>query len=106
MEVHRELGSGFLEKVYENALAMELARRGLRIERQKPVTVYYKAEVVGEYQADLIVENVVLVELKSVENMANVHYSQMANYLKATGMNVGLLINFGAPSLEWKRMVN
>ena len=106
MEVHRELGSGFLEKVYENALAVELARRGLRIERQKPVTVYYKAEVVGEYQADLIVENVVLVELKSVENMANVHYSQMANYLKATGMNVGLLINFGAPSLEWKRMVN
>ena len=106
MKVHREPGSEFLEKVYENALAVELARRGLGIERQKPVTVHYKAEAVGEYQADLVVENVVLVELKSVEKMANAHYSQMVNYLKATGMNVGFLINFGAPSLEWKRVVN
>lgn len=106
MDVHNELGNGFLEKVYENALVIELRQRGLKIERQKPITVYYKTEVVGEYQADLIVEEAVLVELKCVEKMIGAHYSQLANYLKATGIKVGLLINFGASSLEWKRMVN
>ena len=104
-EVNRLLGPGFLEKVYENALLVELKRRGLRAEAQVPVPVSYKSEVVGEYVADIIVEGKVLVELKTVEQLDRIHEAQLLNYLKATGIEVGLLVNFKHAKAEIKRMV-
>ena len=105
-EVNKVLGSGFLEKVYENALLMELRRRGLNAEAQVPIQVSYKAEVVGEYFADIVVENNVVLELKAVQHLDKVHEAQILNYLKATGYKVGLLINFTHPRAEIKRFVN
>jgi GxxExxY protein len=104
-EVNRILGPGFLEKVYENALLLELKRRGLNADSQVPIKVFYKETVVGEYVADLLVEGKVIVELKTVEKLDKVHEAQMLNYLKATGMQVGLLVNFRHPKAEIKRMV-
>ena len=104
-EVNRILGSGFLEKVYENALLIELKRRGIKAESQVPIKVLYKEEVVGEYIADLLVEDKVIVELKTVENIDKVHEAQLLNYLKATGIRVGILVNFKHPKAEIKRMV-
>ncbi len=104
-EVNRILGSGFLEKVYENALLVELKRRGIKAESQVPIKVLYKEEVVGEYIADLLVEDKVIVELKTVENIDKVHEAQLLNYLKATGIRVGILVNFKHPKAEIKRMV-
>lgn len=104
-EVNRVLGPGFLEKVYENALLVELRKRGLRAESQVPIKVKYKGEVVGDYFADLVVERQVIIELKTVENLQNIHEAQMLNYLKATGMKLGLLVNFKHTKAEIKRMV-
>lgn len=104
-EVNRILGSGFLEKVYENALLVELKERGLHAESQIPVRVFYKKKVVGEYIIDILVEKKVIVELKTVEKFDNVHEAQLLNYLKASGIQVGLLINFKHPKVEVKRMV-
>lgn len=104
-EVNRVLGSGFLEKVYENALLVELRERGLYVESQIPVKVFYKKKVVGEYVIDILVEKKVIVELKTVERFDNVHKAQLLNYLKASGIKVGLLINFKHPKVEIKRMV-
>lgn len=104
-EVNRILGSGFLEKVYENALLIELKERGLNAESQVPVKVFYKKKVVGEYIIDILVEKKVVVELKTVEKFDNVHEAQLLNYLKASGIQVGLLINFKHPKVEIKRMV-
>jgi len=104
-EVNRILGSGFLEKVYENALLIELKERGLNAESQVPVKVFYKKKVVGEYIIDILVEKKVIVELKTVEKFDNVHEAQLLNYLKASGIQVGLLINFKHPKVEIKRMV-
>ncbi len=104
-EVNRVLGPGFLEKVYENALLVELRKRGLRAESQVPIKVKYKGEVVGDYFADLVVERQVIIELKTVENLQNIHEAQMLNYLKATGMKIGLLVNFKHTKAEIKRMV-
>ena len=104
--VQNKLGTGFLEKVYENALAVELRRAGLFVEQQKGVKVVYDGIVVGEYCADLLVEHCVLVELKVVKEFDDIHMAQCLNYLKATGLRVCLLINFGAPSVEVKRLVN
>jgi GxxExxY protein len=101
-EVHGVLGSGFLEKVYENALLEEMRNRGLKAERQKPIPVLYKNKVVGEYFADIIVEDVVILELKALEKLSDFHELQLKHYLKATGIEVGLLINFGR-SVEIKR---
>ncbi len=103
--VSNELGAGFLEKVYENALLIELVKQGLHVEKQKPVAVTYSGQIVGEYIADLVVEESVIVELKAVKALDNVHQAQLLNYLKATGMNTGLLLNFGTPRLGIKRMV-
>jgi len=105
-EVNRVLGHGFLEKVYENALMVELKRRGLKVESQVPVKVFFKGETVGEYLADILVEKQVLVELKTVERFDKVHEAQLLNYLKASGIRVGLLINFKHPKAEIKRMVH
>ena len=104
-EVNNILGPGFLEKVYENALLIELKNRGLRTERQVPITISYKDNVVGEYLADLLVEDKVIVELKTVENLDRTHEAQLLNYLKATGIHVGLLVNFKHKKADIKRMV-
>ncbi len=105
MEVHRTLGMGFLEKVYENALLFELRARGIAAESQKPISVHYKGQTVGEYFADIVVAGQVVLELKAVATLTAAHEAQMLNYLRATGLRVGLVLNFGAPRLEWKRLV-
>ena len=104
-EVNRILGPGFLEKVYENALLVELKERGLKAVAQYPLKVKYKDRFVGEYFADLIVENRVIVELKTVENLDRIHEAQLLNYLKATGIKVGLLANFKHQKADIKRLV-
>jgi GxxExxY protein len=104
--VSNTLGVGFLEKVYENALAHELRKAGLAVEQQHPVTVHYDGVVVGTYTADLLVENAVLVELKAVTALDTVHRAQCINYLKGSGLWLCLLLNFGNPRLEIKRVVN
>ena len=104
-EVNRILGSGFLEKVYEKALVIELLVRGLRGEGQVPIKVFYKNEVVGEYFADIVVEGQVIIELKAVDQLQKIHEAQLLNYLKATSYKIGLLINFTHPKAEIKRFV-
>jgi GxxExxY protein len=103
-EVHNQLGSGFLEKVYENALVRELVDRGLRIETQHPIPVSYKGHLVGSYFADILVENSVICEIKSIEILLPIHESQLLHYLKATGIPLGLLLNFGTSRVQVKRM--
>lgn len=100
--VHNALGAGFLEQVYENALRIELTKRGLRVRQQAPIEVHYDGQVVGSYYADLWVEERVIVELKAVQKLAKAHEVQLVNYLSATGVDTGLLLNFG-PSVEVKR---
>jgi len=100
------LGPGFLEKVYENALAHELRKIDLDVKQQHAVNVYYDGIVAGEYVADLLVENEILVELKAVRGLDGVHMAQCLNYLKATGLHVCLLMNFGTAKIEIKRIVN
>jgi GxxExxY protein len=104
-EVANLLGAGFMEKVYERALVRELALRGLRARAQTSFSVCYKGQYVGEYFADLVVEEKVIVELKCVDRFANEHLAQCINYLKASGLRVALLINFQRPSVEWKRII-
>ena len=104
-EVNSILGPGFLEKVYENALLLELKRKGLKAERQVPIKVHYKGDVVGEYFADLFVEDKVIVELKTAERIEGIHEAQLLNYLNATGITVGLLVNFKHKRAQIKRMV-
>jgi len=104
-EVNKVLGSGFLEKVYENSLLTELKIRGLKAESQVPLTVKYKDKIAGEYFADIIVEGKVLVELKNVDKLHKIHEAQLLNYLKASGIQVGLLVNFYHPNVEIKRFV-
>lgn len=104
-EVNRVLGSGFLEKVYENALLFEIKKQRLKAERQVPIKVLYKKHLVGEYIADIFVEKKVVVEIKTVENLDKMHEAQLLNYLKATGLQIGLLVNFKHPKAEIKRMV-
>ena len=101
-QVYNALGYGFLEKVYENALAIELQERGLKVEQQKPIHVYYNNHVVGDYYADLIVNDLIIVELKAGRTLAKEHKAQILNYLKATHYEVGLLLNFG-PQPQHKR---
>jgi len=102
-EVINELGAGFLESVYEKALYFALTESGLAVERQKPIEVRFRSQIVGDFYADLLVEEKILVELKAVKAIAPEHQAQTINYLNATGISVGLLINFGNPRLEYKR---
>jgi GxxExxY protein len=104
-EVNNILGPGFLEKIYENALLIELRIRGLKAESQVPLKVFYKDYVVGEYFADIVVENRVIIELKNIERIERIHEAQVLNYLKATGLKIGLLVNFKHRKAEIKRMV-
>ena len=102
--VHNTLGYGFLEKVYQNALVIELAKRGIKADSEKPIKVFYEGQIVGDYVCDLIVDDKVILELKAVKELNDIHEVQLVNYLKATGVEVGLLINFG-PSVKIKRRV-
>jgi len=103
-EIINELGAGLLESVYEKSLHMLLTQRGLRVKRQHPISVHFRGVCVGEFYADLLVEDKVIVELKSVKTIVNEHKAQVIHYLAATRIEVGLLINFGQPSLQFKRL--
>ena len=103
-DVYNQLGYGFLEKVYQNAMYFELKSLGYKVEAQKPIKVYFKNQLVGEYYADLLVDDKVIVELKACELLMNAHVAQIMNYLKATEIEVGLLLNFGEDA-EFKRMI-
>src|SRR5881227_2156049 len=104
-EVSNTLGAGFLEKVYQRALLRELRLRGVRATAEASFTVVYKGYSVGEYFADLLVEDVLVIELKCAERLANEHTAQCLNYLRASGRTVCLLVNFQKPKIEWKRVV-
>lgn len=103
-EVYNELGYGFLEKVYQNAMYFELQSLGYKVEAQKQIKVYFKKQLIGEYYSDLLVEDKVIVELKATELIKNVHVAQLLNYLKATPIEVGMLLNFGEKP-EFKRLI-
>lgn len=102
--VSLELGHGFLEAVYKNALAVELAAAGLDFQKQRGFPVYYREERIGNYIADLVVGNLVIVELKAVDALSSAHSAQLINYLKVSNLPIGLLFNFGRPKLEVKRV--
>ena len=106
MEVHRHLGNGFQEVIYQRALAVEMALQGLKFEREKEMPVYYKDEQIGSRRVDFFVENEIMVELKAIVQLEDVHLAQAINYLEAYNMKIGLLINFGAKSLQFKRVHN
>ena len=105
IDVSNTLGVGFLEKVYENALCVELRKEGLKFQSQKPIVVNNKGIQIGEYIADIIVEDKLLLELKALAALCSSHDAQVMNYLKATNLSVGLLLNFGRPKLGIKRIV-
>uniref|UniRef100_UPI0040494C03 GxxExxY protein n=1 Tax=Flavobacterium sp. TaxID=239 RepID=UPI0040494C03 len=102
--VYNSLGYGFLERVYQNAMYFELKELGVNVEAQKQIKVYYKNQLVGEYFADLIIEDLIIVELKASELLMTAHRSQLYNYLKSTKMEVGLLLNFGSEA-EFERII-
>ena len=104
-EVSNTLGAGFLEKVYERALLRELALRGIRATAQTSLAVTYKGHHVGEYFADILVEDLLVIELKCVDRLANDHTAQCLNYLRASGLGLCLLVNFQRPKVEWKRII-
>ncbi|WP_017318596.1 GxxExxY protein [Mastigocladopsis repens] len=104
-KVSNVLGAGFLEKVYENAFAYELRKAGLRVKQQYRIEVLYDGVIVGEYFADLLVEDCVLVELKAVKTLESIHFAQCLSYLKATRLKLCLLMNFGNPKVEVKRII-
>jgi GxxExxY protein len=106
MEVHKTLRSGFLESVYEEAMAIELDLQNVPFERQKPIDVFYKGRLAKQFFCDFIVDGKVLVELKAIKKLTEIEDMQVLNYLKATGFQLALLINFGVPSLEFKRIIN
>jgi GxxExxY protein len=106
MEVHSQLGPGFLENVYEEAFAVELELKGIKFQRQKELPVFYKGRNIKQFVCDFIVEDKVIVELKAVKQIGEIEKLQVINYLKASGYEIGLLFNFGDKSLEWKRLIN
>jgi GxxExxY protein len=106
MEVHRTLGTGFLESIYRNALLHELHLRGLSFKSELEVQIPYKDLVVGKHRLDILVEDVVVVELKAVSQIIDIHIAQAISYLRATGADLALIINFGEESLSWKRLIN
>lgn len=103
-DVYNELGYGFLEKVYQNAMYLELKSLGFKVEPQRQIKVYYKNEVVGDFFADLLINDVVILELKACDSLVKSHYVQTLNYLKATNIEIGLLLNFGEKP-EIKRLI-
>ena len=105
-KVANALGHGFVEKVYEHSLLHELGKRRIPVRQQEPIKVFYDGIIVGDFLADLIVENKVLVEVKASQSITNLHFAQCLNYLKACGMPICLLINFGTPAVQIKRIFN
>jgi GxxExxY protein len=103
MKVHSALGPGFLESVYQNALIWELRKNGLKAEAQRPISVYYDGQIVGAFTADVLVNNSLIIELKAIQSLAKAHEVQLGNYLVATGIDEGLVLNFGAERLEFKK---
>ncbi|MEI8085233.1 MAG: GxxExxY protein [Paludibacter sp.] len=103
-KVFNTLGYGFLEKVYENSMAFELRKQGLEVKCQHPITVFYETEIVGEYYADIIVNDIIVIELKAASTLTEDHECQLINYLKATEIELGLLMNFGTEA-EFKRKI-
>ena len=106
MEVHRYLGNGFQEVIYQRALAIELGVVGIAFEREKEMPIFYKGEQIGTRRVDFLIESEVSVELKALTQLEDVHLAQAINYLEAYNIEIGLLINFGAKSLEFKRLIN
>ena len=104
MEVHRKLGYGFLEKVYENSLMVLFERDKVPAIQQAPINVRFEGEIVGNYVADILVDDKIILELKCVETIANVHRAQVLNYLKATGKKLSIILNFGKEKLEYERL--
>ena len=105
MRVHRELGNGFLEKVYKNALMVLLRKEGIQAETQAPVKVQFEGEAVGDYYADILVEGKIILELKSVEKIIDAHRAQALHYLKATGLRLAMILNFGKDGFAFERLV-
>jgi GxxExxY protein len=105
MQVHTELGYGFLEKVYENALMIILRENGIKAEQQIPIKVHFHGQIVGEYIADIFVEDWIILELKAQDRIIENHKAQTLNYLKATGLRLAILMNFGKNKLEYERLV-
>ena len=106
MKVHSTLGNGFQEVIYQRALAIEMAKQALTFQREQEMQIYYDGQEIGTRRVEFFVEGKVIVELKSLTNLEDVHLAQAVNYLEAYGLEVGLLINFGAKSLEYRRVVN
>ncbi len=104
--VHNVLGCGFLEKVYENALIHELKKDSLDVDQQKPIQIIYDGIVVGDYIIDILVESGIILELKATKEIDNIHEAQMLNYLNVTQLKLGLILNFGTPKLQIKRLIN
>jgi GxxExxY protein len=106
MEVHSQLGPAFLESVYEEALAVEFEIKGIKFERQKELPVFYKGKRIKQFVCDFLVGEKVIVELKAIKQIGEIEKLQVINYLKASGIKIGLLFNFGSKSLEWNRLIN
>jgi GxxExxY protein len=106
IKVHKELGPGFLESIYQTALPIELVKHGLEIETQKEIKIYYDGKEIGKHRLDLVIEKQVIVELKTVKEFDENHLAQLISYLQATGLRVGLLLNFAKGTLKVKRVVN
>lgn len=106
IKVHRKLGPGFLESIYQVALPIELVKEGLRVETQKEIRIYYDGKEIGFHRLDLVVAKQVIIELKTVKDFTDSHLAQLRSYLKATGLKVGLLLNFAKATLKIKRVVN
>ncbi len=105
MKVHRELGPGFLEKVYENALMVLFRNEQIQAEQQGSIKVFFQNEIVGNYVADILVDDKIILELKTVEKITDVHTAQALNYLKATGLHLAIIFNFHSQSLEYERII-
>ena len=105
VDVHKALGPGFLESIYQKAMEVALEHRGIPYDRQRDVMVYFEQVFVGLHRLDLVVENQIILELKAVKALEDIHFAQLRSYLKATGLKVGLLLNFNAPTLVTKRVV-
>ena len=106
MEVHKVLGNGFQEVIYQRALAVEMTNQGLDYSREHEMDIFYKGSKVGERRVDFFVEGKIMVELKAIIQLEDVHLAQAINYLEAYNMSIGLLINFGSKSLQFKRLIN
>lgn len=105
-EVSNELGIGYLESVYENALFVALQQKQIRVERQVPLAVHFRNVIVGDFRADMLIEERIILEIKVVFSLLNEHFAQLLNYLKTTGLQVGLVVNFGTTKLQYRRFEN